>query len=245
VLQASRDLPDLQAVLVVTTDKCYRNDGQPWPYRETDRLGGHDPYSASKACAELVTACFRQSFFQNGPRVATARAGNVIGGGDVCRERLLPDAFRAWDLDAPLAVRHPHAVRPWQHVLDALGGYLVLAQALGDRDATVAEAYNFGPATVDAWPVWRVLKAAEAAWGAPLQTLSPPIDVHRPESTALRLDASMAVRDLNWRNRLGTAEAIEWTVNWEQALRRGASAATITAQQIDRLMAHKETTHVA
>jgi CDP-glucose 4,6-dehydratase len=120
-----------------------------------------------------------------------------------------------------------------------------LAQALGDRDATVAEAYNFGPATVDAWPVWRVLKAAEAAWGAPLQTLSPPIDVHRPESTALRLDASMAVRDLNWRNRLGTAEAIEWTVNWEQALRRGASAATITAQQIDRLMAHKETTHVA
>jgi CDP-glucose 4,6-dehydratase len=245
VLQACRELPNLRAVVVVTTDKCYQNMGQPWPYRETDRLGGHDPYSASKACAELVTACFAQSYFQDGPRVATARAGNVIGGGDVCGDRLLPDAFRAWDKGVPLAVRHPNAVRPWQHVLDALGAYLVLAQALDSPDLCLADAYNFGPTEDAPWPVWRVLEVAEAAWGTALQELVSPSDLQRPEAASLRLDASMAMRDLHWRNRLGTAEAIEWTVEWERALRQGKSAIDITAQQIDRFMAIKEPNHGA
>jgi len=242
VLQACRKLPSLQTVVVVTTDKCYRNDGQPWAYRENDRLGGHDPYSASKSCAELVAACFAQSYFFDGPRLATARAGNVIGGGDVSTDRLLPDALRAWDLGLPLAVRHPHAVRPWQHVLDALGAYLVLAQALDDPSLTLSEAYNFGPPEDGAWPVWRVLQVAEAAWGTGLSKLIPLADPQRAEATALRLDASMALRDLQWRNFLGTATAIEWTVEWERARRQGVAAAAITAHQIDRLMAIKEPT---
>jgi CDP-glucose 4,6-dehydratase len=245
VLQGCRGLPNLRAVVVVTTDKCYQNNGQPWPYRETDRLGGHDPYSASKACAELVTACFAQSFFRGGPRVATARAGNVIGGGDVCGDRLLPDAFRAWDLGQPLTVRHPHAVRPWQHVLDALGAYLVLAQALSEPSLQLSEAYNFGPAEHEGWPVWRVLEAAETAWGAALTRRTLTEDLQRPEASALRLDASMALRDLNLRNQLDTAAAIDWTVEWEKAWRQGVSAAAITAEQIDRIMAIKEPTHGA
>lgn len=237
VLQACRHAHHLKSVVIVTTDKCYRNEGQVWPYRESDPLGGNDPYSASKACAELITASFRVSFFnQSGSaRIATARAGNVIGGGDVCSDRLLPDLFRAMDLAKPLTLRYPQAVRPWQHVLDALGGYLVLAQALA-QSQTSGAAYNFGPSNESLWSVANVVDVAQSAWG-----ISPPAqeavkDPVRAESMSLRLDSSLAYQDLGWTTRLGTKQAIDWTVEWELAVRQSISAQEITCEQIERLM---------
>jgi CDP-glucose 4,6-dehydratase len=246
VLQACRGLRHLQAVLVVTTDKCYRNDGQPWPMRETDPLGGHDPYSASKACAELITACYASSFLaRDGIRVATARAGNVIGGGDVCAQRLLPDAFRAWDSGDPLTLRHPQATRPWQHVLDALGGYLLLAQALTDEGREIRASYNLAPLGERPWPVHRVLQEAASFWGTGPKTVAAEPDHRRQEAPTLQLDASLAARDLGWTNALTTRQAIEWTVEWERAVRSGTTPARVTARQIDRLMALKEPAHDA
>jgi CDP-glucose 4,6-dehydratase len=246
VLQACRGLKNLQAVLVVTTDKCYRNDGQPWPMRETDPLGGNDPYSASKACAELITSCFTNSFLAaDHIRVATARAGNVIGGGDVCAQRLLPDAFRAWDANRPLTLRHPQATRPWQHVLDALGGYLLLAHALVDEGRAVEASYNLAPLGERPWAVSEVLQEAASAWGTNPQIETFAADPLRREASTLQLDASLAARDLGWANRLTTRQAIHWTVEWERAVRSGTTPTDATARQIDRLMALKEPTHDA
>jgi CDP-glucose 4,6-dehydratase len=246
VLQACRHVPHLKSVVIVTTDKCYRNEGQAWPYRESDPLGGNDPYSASKACAELITASFRVSFFsQSGSaRIATARAGNVIGGGDICRDRLLPDLFRAIDLAKPLTLRYPQAVRPWQHVLDALSGYLVLAQALA-QSQTPGVAYNFGPPNESCWSVTNVVDAAQSAWGI---SSASQLAVHEPvraESMSLRLDSSLAYQDLGWTTRLGTKQAIDWTVEWELAVRQGINAQQITCEQIERLMTLPGERHVA
>lgn len=246
VLQACRYAPDLMSVVIVTTDKCYRNEGQAWPYRECDPLGGNDPYSASKACAELITASYRSSFFNQpgAARIATARAGNVIGGGDVCRDRLLPDLFRAMDLAQPLTLRYPQAERPWQHVLDALSGYLVLAQALA-QSQTTGVAYNFGPSNETRWSVAHVVELAQSAWGISTASQKAPKDPVRAESMSLRLDSSLAHKDLGWASRLGTKQAINWTVEWELAVRQGISAQQITSQQINRLMAVSGECHVA
>jgi CDP-glucose 4,6-dehydratase len=246
VLQACRHVPHLKSVVIVTTDKCYRNEGQAWPYRESDPLGGNDPYSASKACAELITASFRVSFFSQpgSARIATARAGNVIGGGDICRDRLLPDLFRAIDLAKPLTLRYPQAVRPWQHVLDALSGYLVLAQALA-QSQTPGVAYNFGPPNESCWSVTNVVDAAQSAWGI---SSASQLAVHEPvraESMSLRLDSSLAYQDLGWTTRLGTKQAIDWTVEWELAVRQGINAQQITCEQIERLMTLPGERHVA
>jgi CDP-glucose 4,6-dehydratase len=246
VLQACRHAHKLKSVVIVTTDKCYRNEGQPWPYRETDALGGSDPYSASKACAELIASSFRTSFF-NSPssaRIATARAGNVIGGGDVCRDRLLPDLFRSIDRSEALQLRYPQAVRPWQHVLDALGGYLVLAQALAQSEAQ-GVAYNFGPSNDSCWSVGEVVDRARSAWGLSASVEQTAQDPSRAESIALRLDSSLAHQDLGWQPLLDTEEAIAWTVEWERAVRKGISAQQITFSQIERLMTAPGACHAA
>jgi len=245
VLQACRQATKLKAVVIVTTDKCYKNVDQPWPYRETDTLGGSDPYSASKACAELVAASFRSSFFnhENAAKVGTARAGNVIGGGDICCDRLLPDLFRSIDRKEPLQLRHPEAVRPWQHVLDALSAYLILAQTLAASEAPNVS-YNFGPSNDTKWSVGRVINYALAAWGTATSTPQTAEDSAWAESVSLRLDSSLAQKELGWQPMLDTANALNWAVDWELAVRKGIPHQIITFEQIQRMMADRYAANV-
>lgn len=247
LLQACRDSLGLRAVVVVTTDKCYRNDGQAEPMRETDTLGGDDPYSASKACAELVTAAYARSYlYPAGIKVATARAGNVVGGGDVCQDRLLPDLFRSLDAGQSIMLRHPQATRPWQHVLDALSGYLVLAEALAqNRGLPACPAYNFAPALSRPLCVTEVAELAACAWGGELHSTQATPDQRRPEVAHLQLDAALAGRDLGWRARLTAKEAIDWTVSWERAVREGKLGRAVTAQQISQHSATQKVIHAA
>jgi CDP-glucose 4,6-dehydratase len=233
VLEACRAAPSVRGVLVVTSDKCYDNNESGAPYRETDPLGGHDPYSSSKACAELVCHAYSRSFFASpeAPLVASARAGNVIGGGDYAADRLLPDLVRAALAGERLVVRNPKAVRPWQHVLEPLAGYLLLAQRLCAADRAAAGAWNFGPDLDDAKPVDWLLQHALPLFGLP-----PRWDVHpqpaMPEAGLLRLDSEKARRGLGWAPRLRVERALEWTVGWHVACREGADPREVTLQQI-------------
>jgi CDP-glucose 4,6-dehydratase len=224
LLEAARGA-DVRAVVVVTSDKCYENRGR--PLREDDPLGGRDPYSSSKAAAELVTAAYR-SAFPDGPRIASARAGNVIGGGDWGADRLVPDAMRAALAGGTVAVRHPEATRPWQHVLDPLRGYLILAQALCEQPEAAA-AWNFGPA--DAAPVRRVLDRLSALWpgGLAWQTDAGP---HPPEEPALRLDSARARERLGWAPRWDLEAALRAVVEWYLAYRDGADLRAVTLAQL-------------
>ena len=230
-----RHEPATRAVVCVTSDKCYDNREWPWGYRETDPMGGHDPYSASKGCAELVTAAFRRSYLSapGAPLVASARAGNVIGGGDWSSGRLLPDLARAFGAGEEAVVRRPAAVRPWQHVLEPLGAYLLLAERLMEGDASVADGWNFGPPPADAWPVRDVVVAAAAQWGsaAAWRTVADP-SAGRHEAGQLRLDCSKATSMLRWRPQLTIAEAIAWTVDWYRAHAQGGDAADLCRTQI-------------
>ena len=184
VLEAVRAVPTVRAVVVVTSDKCYENREWPWAYRETEAMGGHDPYSSSKGCAELVTAAYRRSFFPiRRIGVATARAGNVIGGGDWAEDRLLPDCMRALAAGEAIAIRNPHAVRPWQHVLEPLCGYLLLAERLHADPAAFGEAWNFGPADDDARPVAWIADASSSS-GAMARAGSTPAPMHRTRATS-------------------------------------------------------------
>ncbi len=223
LLEAVRRTPSVRAVVVVTSDKCYQNGEFLWGYRESDPLGGRDPYSASKAGAELVCAAYRQSFFDssNPPVfIATARAGNVIGGGDWSEDRIVPDAIRAFARGDALVVRNPDFVRPWQHVLEPLAGYLALAMRLYLDGAPYADAWNFGPRDDDAVSVSRLADALVRKWGEPARWR-----VDRPASAPhehgyLKLDCSAARVRLGWRSRLGLADAIDMTVDWyREALR--------------------------
>jgi CDP-glucose 4,6-dehydratase len=222
LLEAVRCTPSVQAVVVVTSDKCYHNGERLRGYREDEPLGGHDPYSASKAAAEIVTAAWRRSFFAgDGPRLASARAGNVIGGGDWAEDRLVPDAIRALQRGAPLRVRHPSAVRPWQHVLEPLGGYLLLAERLVESDG-FATAWNFGPDDDDAVPVAAVVELVLGLWGGGRWEAAPdPTAPH--EAGLLRLDATRARERLGWRPALTLKEAAELTVDWYRAATAGAT----------------------
>lgn len=216
VLEVARQVESIQAVLVVTTDKCYENQEWLWPYRENDRLGGHDPYSNSKACAELVTDSYRRSFLQSQCKwVATARAGNVIGGGDWAQDRLVPDAIRAFSQGQALEVRAPEATRPWQHVLDPLCGYLLLAEKLLAGQARFAEAFNFGPG--DEHRVGEVVEHLVQGWGPPASFFTPP-GQHPHEASRLHLDSQKARQLLGWEPRLDFAQAVSKTVqfyrNW-------------------------------
>ena len=225
VLEAVRRTPSVEAVVVVTSDKCYDNRERPEGYREDEPLGGRDPYSASKAAAELVTSAYRRSFFTTGARVATARAGNVIGGGDWTEDRLLPDAMRALARGETVRVRNPSAVRPWQHVLEPLGGYLTLAERLVES-AEFATAFNFGPRDDDAVPVAALVELVLGLWGdgrweAVSETGAP------HEAGLLRLDWSRARQRLGWRPVLTLKEAAELTVAWYRAAEASTSAAAL------------------
>lgn len=240
LLEAARSCGGLRAVVVVTSDKCYRNDGGNTggghAFTEEDALGGDDPYSSSKACAEIVSIAYRSAFFQGERRaaVASARAGNVIGGGDWAQDRLVADAVLAFAARKPVYLRNPQSARPWQHVLDALNGYLVLGEALLTEGARHAESWNFGP-TEDAersvaWVVERI--AARWGDGASWQADG---GAHPKEAATLRLDSSKARARLGWRPGLDLERAIEWTVDWYRGhLSEPDSARKLCAEQIAR-----------
>lgn len=230
VLQALRDAPDLKAVLVVTTDKVYRNTGEGRRFVETDPLGGHDPYSASKAGTELVAAAFADSYFRGaGVALATARAGNVVGGGDWSADRLVPDVWRALHAGTPLALRYPQATRPWQHVLDCLAGYFAYLHALATH-ANPPPALNFGPEEAPV-TVAEVADIVGNALGLPHPWRQQPGN-HPPEAPTLALDSSLARRELHWQPRLSPHAALEWSADWYRRYDAQEPARTITTDQI-------------
>lgn len=215
LLEAVRATPSVRAVVVVTTDKVYADDGRGRPYAEADRLGGHDPYAASKACAELVVDCYRRSFFSatGAARVVTARSGNVIGGGDWSEDRLVPDCVRAVGSGAPVLLRYPDSIRPWQHVLDALSGYLLLGAAVLQSQPPAGEAFNFGPQSNDSMSVRQLVTRLQLAWPA-LKVGSDPAAKALGETAVLRLESGRAERELGWRPVWSTEQALERTVGW-------------------------------
>ncbi len=216
VLDAIRTARSVRAAIVVTSDKCYEPGEDTAPFREDDRLGGRDPYSSSKACGELVTAAYRASYFGSpeSPALATVRAGNVIGGGDWAADRLVPDLLRAFGEGKPAMIRHPSAIRPWQHVLDPLHGYLLLAEALHARQP-VGDAWNFGPDETDVQPVRWVADRLAEQWGG--GAWIPGNGSHPHELHTLRLDSSRARASLGWKPALSLATAIDWTIEWQRA----------------------------
>ena len=232
LLEAVRGCESVRAVVNVTTDKCYENREWAWGYRENEALGGRDPYSSSKACSELVTAAYRDSFLAaRGVAVATARAGNVIGGGDFAADRLLPDFFRAQAEGRALAVRHPDAVRPWQHVLEPLAGYLLLAQRLVESGSDQAGAFNFGPADSDAKSVRWILDRLVALAPGTRWEIDPGPRVH--EAHHLKLDSSKAQSQLGWAPVWDLAAALFRTVEWQRACDAGGDVRALCLAQID------------
>jgi len=231
LLEAVRQTPRIKAVINVTTDKCYENREWVWPYRENEPIGGFDPYSSSKACSELVTAAYRQSFLETaGIHVASARAGNVIGGGDWAADRLVPDFLRALDAGQTLTLRSPLATRPWQHVLEPLSGYLMLAEKLFTEGRGFAEAWNFGPEEVDAQPVqWIVQYLCGQVPDADWQCDTSP---QPHEANTLKLDSSKAKAHLGWRPRWNLQTTLDMTLTWHQAWKQGSDMAAMSTQQI-------------
>lgn len=235
VLEAARAAPSVRVVLVVTTDKCYENKEWYWGYRETDELGGFDPYSNSKACAELVTSSFRRSFFSSPDHpvaVISARAGNVIGGGDFAADRIVPDAFRAFSSGEPLQVRNPKAIRPWQHVLDPLWGYATLVERAFAEPALYAEAWNFGPGADNEQPVDVLVDGVVRRWGGAARWQQE-FGHHPKETRLLRIDASKAMQRLGWLPRLPFEAMLDWTVSWYHAFAAGGDARELTRRQVD------------
>lgn len=242
VLEAARQTPSVRAVVIVTSDKCYENREWIWGYREHDPMGGYDPYSSSKGCAELVTAAYRRSFFQDGkaPAVASARAGNVIGGGDWAKDRLIPDIIRGILKKSVIPIRNPNSLRPWQHVLEPLRGYLMLGQRLWQREKQFAEAWNFGPHETPI-PVEAVARQVIELWGAGKLNISrnssPNAEEKTHEARYLRLDSSKAEALLDWRPLLTIDDALRLTVEWYRTVARDPqSAPSIARDQIRRYM---------
>jgi CDP-glucose 4,6-dehydratase len=233
VLDAVRVCPGVRVVVVVTSDKCFANQEWLWPYREDDPLGGRDPYSSSKACAEIVTAAYRDSFLARaGCAVATARAGNVLGGGDWAEDRLVPDIVRSIIDDRPLVLRYPEAIRPWQHVLDPLAGYLILAQRLwSDPDA--AGAWNFAPGDEEGWTVRRIVGRLAELLDRPGDWAAEPGPLPH-EAGLLRLDASRARTLLGWRPRFALDETLRLIAAWYGAHASGTPAADLVDAEIAR-----------
>jgi CDP-glucose 4,6-dehydratase len=238
LLEAARRCGRLKAVVVVTTDKVYANNDSGRHFVENDRLGGHDPYSASKAAAELVAASYRASFFAaSAARIGTARAGNVLGGGDFAADRLVPDIVRAALAGERLEIRSPDATRPWQHVLDCVSGYLVFAEALANG-ATDATALNFGPAPdVRQWTVAEVAAAMQQALGLPAKWDDVSAAAKPHEMKLLGLDPARAATSLGWRPRLDAADTITWTARWYAGWHAGTSPRDLTLDQINAFTA--------
>lgn len=237
LLDAVRRLDRPCSVVLITTDKVYENKEWVYPYRETDRLGGYDPYSASKACAELVINSYTQSFFNpatyelHRKGVAVGRAGNVIGGGDWAADRIVPDVVRALTANQQAQVRNPQAVRPWQHVLEPLGGYMLLGAHLAAQPTRYTGAWNFGPHLQDALPVAELVKISLEAWGG--GQYHTPTQVGQPhEAGLLKLDISKAINELNWRPKYNAAESIHKTISWYKAYSNGQDATALVKADI-------------
>lgn len=236
LLEAARSCKTLKAIVNVTSDKCYENRETATPYHEHDPFGGKDPYSSSKGCAELVTAAYRSSFFSdNQVGLASARAGNVIGGGDWSVDRLVPDCVRAFMRHESVSIRNPFSTRPWQHVLDALRGYLILAQCLYRDPARFSQGFNFGPQVADTQPVSKVVDTLCTLWGDEASCVEQPVDGPKlREAHTLSLDSSLAHRSLSWEPLLTLPEALAWTVAWYKAYSGGAVEA-LRGASIDQL----------
>lgn len=233
VLEGVRRIAPVHAAVVVTSDKCYANDNSARPFVEDDALGGHDPYSASKACAEIVTAAYRASFLgEAGIPVATARAGNVIGGGDWAQDRLVPDLVRARMRGDQVELRYPDAVRPWQHVLEPLYGYLELARRLAEGGCP-GEAYNFGPDSGEVHSVADIANAFCSEWSGSLAWRAAE-SAQAAEQHVLVLDAAKATRDLAVRSRLGFEQTCRWTAEWYRRWQSGESARALCEEQLER-----------
>lgn len=238
LLEAARQCKTVKAIVNVTTDKCYENKEWIWGYRENEPLGGYDPYSSSKACSELVTSAYRNSFFSSkdhgtqGVAVASARAGNVIGGGDWATDRLIPDCVRAILQNETIIIRNPAAIRPWQHVLEPLSGYLLLAQKLYENGAKYAEAWNFGPEDSDAKPVEWIVKSLCEKWdgNASYRTDT---GSHPHEAHYLKLDCSKAKSELGWRPRWDLAQALDRIVDWTKAYKERKGVKEVCLKQIE------------
>ena len=239
VLEAVRRSDSVRTVLVITSDKCYENQEWCWGYRENDPMGGHDPYSSSKGCAELVVSAYVRSFFGNESLpgrpvfVASARAGNVIGGGDWARDRLIPDTMKAILDRKPVFIRYPGSIRPWQHVLDPLRGYLLLLENLWNYGADFVGAWNFGPDDHDTRPVSWITETLTSLWGegASWNTDSAK---HPHEATYLKLDCSKAKSLLGWFPYLNITQSLEWIVEWYRGFSRGSAMRRVTMDQIAR-----------
>jgi len=235
LLEAVRKASSVRAVCVVTTDKCYENREWVWGYREDEAMGGYDPYSNSKGCAELVVSAYRKSFFSDAgsPTVASGRAGNVIGGGDWAIDRLVPDILRAVAEDQKVLVRNPLAIRPWQHVLEPVGGYLVLCQALWNDPEATAQAWNFGPRDDDAQPVQWIVEQMCSLWGDNADWIRDE-SVQPHEARYLKLDISKARAGLRWQPRWSLGEALERIVAWHRAWLSGADMYEFCHSELDR-----------
>jgi CDP-glucose 4,6-dehydratase len=237
VLEAARLASSVKAVIVVTTDKVYENRESHHAYRESDPLGGRDPYSASKAATELVTASYRASFFQaaGAAAVASARAGNVIGGGDWAADRLVPDCLRAFAKEQPVRLRFPHSVRPWQHVLEPLSGYLLLAERLvGPDGARFARSWNFGPSPNEEATVGEIAEMAARFWGKGAEIIVAGSTADPKEAALLKLDSTNARQELKWRPRWSVERALRETIDWHRHWLDGADMTEFTLEQIRR-----------
>jgi len=242
MLEAVRHVPSVRAVVMVTSDKCYHNEEWVWGYRENSRLGGDDPYSASKGCAELVVNAFQHSFFSpktNGEgvaAVASARAGNVIGGGDWALDRLVPDILRSLLKGQPTLIRNPQATRPWQHVLEPLHGYLMLAERLYADRHQFSSAWNFGPPEKSEKTVGWIIEKMYDLWGVDFEWQRDP-NRGPPECTFLKLDASKAHAHLGWRPKLDLPTTLDWIVKWTRRYQAGDDMRKVSVAEIDRFMA--------
>ncbi len=240
ILEATRNLDSVRATVIVTTDKCYENKEWIWGYRENESMGGDDPYSSSKGCAELVASAYRKSYFTDGYSsnvVATARAGNVIGGGDWSEDRLIPDAIKAFEASKPLIVRNPSSIRPWQHVLEPLAGYLILAQVLFEKGSVFGAAWNFGPSEDDNYSVQEIVGQLITQWGG-IATVKQCESEQKHEAHFLRLDSSKARDQLGWVSKWSVQTAITKVVQWQKAFQLKQSMQEVSLMQIRDYQAH-------
>jgi CDP-glucose 4,6-dehydratase len=241
LLEAVRHQSTAKSVVVITTDKCYENKEWHWGYRENDPMGGYDPYSSSKGCAELVAAAYRNSYFnvenytRHGVGLASARAGNVIGGGDWAADRLIPDMVRAVAKKEPVKIRRPNAIRPWQHVLEPLAGYLMLAQHLYQSNTLASTAFNFGPRDEDAKSVINIAQHFTSAWGDGASWVQD-VNHHPHEAQYLKLDCSKAKNLLSWRPHMDLNQALNYVVQWHKSHIAGNDMRQISLQQIEQFM---------
>ena len=233
LLEAVRNVGTVKAVVNITTDKCYENREWVWGYRENEPMGGFDPYSSSKACSELVTSAYRNSFFSKSSiGLASARAGNVIGGGDWAADRLIPDILKAFGAEKPVTIRNPHSIRPWQHVLEPLSGYLLLAEKLWHEPSRYSEAWNFGPIDDDARPVGWIVERMVDQWDKSATWTTDSND-HPHEAHYLKLDISKARQELDWSPRWNLGTALSHVMNWHRDWLNGRDARTLCGEQIN------------